>query len=45
MVCDDLGGAEGRSKGGDICIIMANLCCCMAETDTKLSNNFPPINK
>ena len=27
------GGGEGR---GDVCIMMADLHCCMAETDTTL---------
>ena len=29
---------EGRDaqEGGDICIIMADLCCCTAETNTAL---------
>lgn len=30
--------ARGREaeEGGDVCIIMAELRCCMAETNTKL---------
>ena len=28
-----------------ICIIMADLHCCMIETITTLKNNFPPIKK
>lgn len=28
-----------------ICIIMADLHSCMAETITTLKNNFPPIKK
>ena len=32
------GGGEGREaqEGGDTCIIMADPCCCMAETNTTL---------
>ena len=41
MLCDDLEGRNGDSgwdagQGGDICILMADLCCCMAETNTTL---------
>ena len=31
--------------GGDICIIMAELCGCIAETNTTLQSNFPPIKE
>ena len=39
MLCNNLegwGGLEGQRKvqeGGDICILMADSCCCMAETN------------
>ena len=38
---------EGREaqEDGDICIIMADLHCCMEETNTTLASNFPPIKK
>ena len=40
MLCDDLEveQQEGREaqEGSDICIIMADLCGCMAETNTTL---------
>ena len=41
MLCDDLQGrnADGgrdAGQGGDTCILMADLCCCMAETNTTL---------
>ena len=42
MLCDDLEGCDGgRSgkevqEGGDICILMADSHCCMAETNTTL---------
>ena len=39
-----VGGWEGE-EGGDICIIMTDLLCCMAETNTILYNNFPPNKK
>ena len=34
-LCDGLGVGEGRGRG-DVCIMMAALHCCMAETDTTL---------
>ena len=41
------GGGEGREaqEGGDICIIMADLCCCMAETNTTFVKSKQKINK
>ena len=41
------GGGEGREaqEGGTIGTIMADLHCCMAETNTTLESNFPPIKK
>ena len=41
MVCDDLErGDEGKGREvqeeGDICMIMADRCCCMAETNTNI---------
>ena len=37
MLCDDLewwdGGKEGGSRRRDMCIIMADSHCCMAETN------------
>ena len=37
-LCDNLEGwgGVGRWEGGDICILKADLCCCMAETNTTL---------
>ena len=40
MLCDDLerwdgDGSEAR-EGGDICMHMANSCCCAEETNTML---------
>ena len=38
MLCDDLeqwgGEGEGGSRRRDVCIIMADSRCCMAETKT-----------
>ena len=40
MLCDNLegwdvvGGEREVLEGGDICILMNGLCCCMAETST-----------
>ena len=39
MLCDDLEGGDGVGggrevqEGGDICILMADSPCCMAETN------------
>ena len=31
-----MGGEREGQEGGDICILMADSCCCMAETNTIL---------
>ena len=42
MLCDDLeewdAGWSGREaqEAGDVCILMADACCCTAETNTTL---------
>ena len=40
MLCDDLegrmGGGKEAQEGGYIYIVMTDLCCCMAETNTTL---------
>ena len=42
MLCDDLEGGDGVGggrevqEGGDICILMADSHCCMAETNITL---------
>lgn len=33
---DGVGGGGEERGGGDVCIMMADLHCCMAETDTTL---------
>ena len=36
MLCDDLEGCDGQRKAqevGDICIHLAESCCCAAETN------------
>ena len=38
-------GGEGGSREVIVCIIMADLHCCMAETNETLVSNFPPIKK
>ena len=38
-------GGRGTREGGDIYILMADLHCCTAETNTALLNNYPPIKK
>ena len=53
MLCDNSAvGAMGEDRvgvgkevqeGGDICILMTDLCCCMAETNTTLYSNYSPI--
>ena len=32
-------------EGGDICIHIADLCCCTAETNTALQSNYTPFFK
>ena len=54
MLCDNsAGGQWGRiewgvgkevQEGGDMCILTADSCCCMAETNTTLYSNYPLIN-
>ena len=41
QLCDDLEGWGGgcgmeEQEGGDMCILMADSCCCTAETNTTL---------
>ena len=38
---------QGRKveEGGDICTIITELCCCLADTNTTLYSNFPPTKK
>ena len=48
MLCDNPEGEDrgtgGKVKrGGDICIITADLPCFMAETNTTFQSSFPPI--
>ena len=38
-------GGAGMQEGGDICILVADLHCCLAKTNTTLQSNFPPIKK
>ena len=50
MPCDNpkgLGWWGGREaqEGEDICILWADLCCGMAETNTTLQNNYSLILK
>ena len=42
-----VGWGKGREaqKVGDVCIIMVNLHCCMAETNTTLLSNFTQLKK
>ena len=45
VLCDSLEGWCGEvQEGGDICILMADSCCFMAEANTILSN-YPPVKK
>ena len=43
----EVGCEKGRQtqEGRDICIIMADLCCCMAETSKILQSKLPKIKK
>ena len=41
VLCDDLegwdgGGGQEAQERGDICIVPAGACCCMAETNATL---------
>ena len=51
MLCDNLGrwdgvgGGREVGEGRDICISMADPCCCMTETNTILQSNYPLIKK
>ena len=40
-------GGSGRQdqQGGDMCILMADPRCYMAETNISLLSNYPPIKK
>ena len=48
IILDDWDG-EGHerdfTKGGDMCILMADPRCYMAETNISLLSNYPPIKK
>ena len=37
-------GWEGQ-EGKDICVLVADSQCCMAEANTILQSNYPPILK
>ena len=49
MFCDnlegwDVVGGEGEiQEGKDIRILMADSCFCVAETNTTLESNYPPV--
>ena len=34
---------EEVQEGGDICILMTDSCCCMADANTILQSNYPLI--
>ena len=36
-------GWEQAQEGGDICVLIADSCCCTAETNTTLKSNYPLI--
>ena len=40
-----MGEAREAQEGGDVCIVKADSHCCMAETNTTLEGNYPPIKK
>ena len=39
------GGGREAPEGGDICTLMADSRCCMAEANIILESNYPPIKK
>ena len=49
MLCGNLEGRDGVGvegtlpEGGDISILMIDSRCCMVETNTTFSSNYPPI--
>lgn len=49
VFCDNLERWDGEGKeaqeGGDICVIMTDSRCYMAEPNTMLQSNFQPIKK
>ena len=37
-------GSEGEvQEGRDLCVLMADSHCCMAEANTMFESNYPPI--
>ena len=42
---DGVGDGRGFQEGGDICIPMADSCWYMAEANTILKSNYPPVKK
>ena len=48
-ICEDLEGwgwgEEAQEEGDFICIIMVDLFCLRAETNTTLLSNYPTIKK
>ena len=40
---DWVGGDREVQEGGDICIPVADSCCCMAEISTILKSNYPLV--
>ena len=42
-----MGSGDGREaqEGGDVCRLMADSWWCVAETNTTLESNYPPIEK
>ena len=38
-----MGGGGMRPEGGDICVHIADARCCIAEINTTLYSNYPPI--
>ena len=39
------GERREAKEGGDICVIVADLCCYTAGANITLQSNFPPIKK
>ena len=42
--CSGMGEGSEAQDGGNICIMMADLCCA-ADTNITFQSNYPPVKK